>query len=197
MEPIPETSETLIARVKDPSDAIAWSNFVAIYRPVIYRMARRRSMQDADAQDLTQKVLLAVSQAIGRWEGGRDRPPFRAWLATLSRNAILNALARRRPDTGSGSTHTFELLNAQAADDPQTTSELLLESRRQTLCWATEQIQGEFSETTWRMFWETAIVGRTVNDVATECRRSMGAVYMARFHVMRRLREKIDEATVL
>lgn len=197
MEPIPETSETLIARVKDPTDAVAWNNFVAIYQPVIYRMARRRAMQDADAQDLTQKVLLAVSQAIGRWEPGGDRPPFRAWLATLARNAILNALTRRQPDTGSGSTHTFELLNAQASDDPQTTSELLLESRRQILRWAIEYIRHEFSDATWRMFWETAIAGRTVSEVAAECDRSLGAVYMARFHIMRRLKEKVDEATVL
>ena len=197
MDSIPETSETLIARVKDPADAVAWTQFMAIYRPVIYRMARRRAMQDADAHDVTQKVLMAVSQAIGRWEPGPGRPPFRAWLATLARNAITNALSRGRLDIGSGSTQTLELLNDQAAEDLQTKSELLLESRRQTLRWATEQIRNEFSETTWRMFWETAVAGRSVNDVAAESGRSVGAVYMARFHVMQRLKEKIQEATVL
>jgi RNA polymerase sigma-70 factor (ECF subfamily) len=193
MEPLPETSETLIARVKDPADAAAWTDFVAIYRPVIYRLARRRAMQDADAHDIAQKVLLAVSQAIQNWEPGQDRPPFRAWLTTLSRNAIINALSRRRPDVGSGSTQNLEILNAQAADDPQTTAELALESRRETLRWAAEQIRGEFSEAIWRMFWETAVLGRPTADVAADVGRTAGAVYMARFRVMQRLKEKVQE----
>jgi len=195
MDDVPETSQTLIARVKDPADAAAWNEFVAIYRPVIYRMARRRAMQDADAHDVAQKVLLAMSQAIQSWEPGADRPPFRAWLATLSRNAIINALSRRRPDAGSGLTENLERLNEHASDDPQTTAELALESRRETLRWATEQIRGEFSEAIWRMFWETAVLGRATTDVATETGRSPGAVYMARFRVMQRLKEKIGETT--
>src|SRR5262249_55959165 len=153
---------TLIARVKDPADAAAWNDFVAIYRPVIYRMARRRALQDADAHDLAQKVLMAVLRAIEDFELGAGRPPFRVWLATLSKNAIINALSRRRPDAGSGLTHTWEQLNEQAADDPQTTAELALESRRETLRWASEQIRGEFSEAVWRMFWESAVMGRPI-----------------------------------
>jgi RNA polymerase sigma-70 factor (ECF subfamily) len=196
MEALPQTSETLIARVKDPADAAAWHDFVAIYRPVAYRMARRRGMQDADAHDVAQQVMLAVSRAIERWEAGPGRPPFRAWLATLSRNAVLNALSRRRPDAGSGSPATLELLNEQAADDPQTTAELALESRRETLRWAAEQIREEFSEPIWRMFWETAVAGRAAGDVAAELGRTAGAVYMARFRVMQRLKEKVNEATM-
>jgi RNA polymerase sigma-70 factor (ECF subfamily) len=196
MEVLPTTSETLIARVKDPADATAWTDFVAIYRPVIYRMARRRAMQDADAHDVAQKVLLAVSQAIANWEPGKDRPPFRAWLLVLSRNAIINALSRRRPDAGSGSTQTLELLHEQVDNDPQTTAELALEARRETLRWATEQVRGEFSEAIWRMFWETAVLGRTPADVAGELGRTPGAVYMARFRVMQRLKEKVLEGTM-
>jgi len=196
MDDAPETSQTLIARVKDPADAAAWNEFVAIYRPVIYRMARRRGLQDADAHDLAQKVMLAVCRAIQHWEPAADRPPFRAWLATLSKNAIINALSRRRPDAGSGSTQTLERLNEQAADDPQTTAELALESRRETLRWAAEQIRGEFSEAIWRMFWETAVLGRPVADIAAELGRTAGAVYMARFRVMQRLKEKVQEAKI-
>ncbi len=186
---VPETSETLLSRIKDPADAAAWTAFLAIYQPVVYRMARRR-MQDADALDVSQKVFAAVAQAIARWEPGVDRPPFRAWLSVIARNAILNALSRQRPDRGAGSSSILEILHQQPVDDPQTTAELLLESRRQTLRWATDQIRGEFSQDTWSMFWETAVVGRPVPEVAAAMKRSVGAVYMARFKVMERLRQR-------
>ncbi len=132
---LPDTSHSLIARVKDLADGAAWTEFLAIYRPVVYRMARRRGLQDADSQDLTQRVFLAISQAIDGWKPGPDRPPFRAWLVSVTRNAITKALSRTPPDRGAGSSSVMELLAGEYVDDPETTAELLIESRREALRW--------------------------------------------------------------
>ena len=191
----PETRHSLIARVKDLADGVAWTEFVGMYRPVVYRMARRRGMQDADAQDLTQRVFFAISQAIEGWEPNPNRPPFRAWLVTVTRNAITKALSRRRPDVGAGSSSVMDLLDAVPADDPQTTAEFVSESRREAYRWASEQIRPEFSDATWLLFWETAVQGRSVAEVASATGRSAGAIYMARFRVLRRLKGKIQEVS--
>src|SRR5262245_53427189 len=191
----PETRHSLIARVKDLADGVAWTEFMGMYRPVVYRMARRRGMQEADAQDLTQRVFLAISQAIEGWEPDPNRPPFRAWLVTVTRNAITKALSRSRPDVGAGSSSVMDLLDAVPADDPQTTTEFASESRREAFRWASEQIQPEFSEGTWLLFWETAVQGRSVAEVASATGRSAGAIYMARFRVLQRLKEKIQEVS--
>ena len=192
---VPETSHSLIARVKDLADGAAWVEFLEVYRPVVYRMARRRGMQDADALDITQRVFLAISQAIDGWEPGPNRPPFRAWLVTVTRNAITKALSRNRPDVGAGSSSVLDLLNGVPADDPQTTTEFMSECRREAFRWASEQIRPEFSETTWLLFWETAVQGRTVAEVASATGRSAGAIYMARFRVMQRLKEEVQEVS--
>jgi RNA polymerase sigma-70 factor (ECF subfamily) len=191
----PETSQSLIARVKDLEDAAAWAEFLGIYRPVVYRMARRRGMQDADAQDVTQQVLVAVSQAIGDWQSGSNRSPFRAWLVTITRNAVTKAISRPWRGAGTGSTTVMQLLNAQPAADLETTAEFMQESRQEALRWAADQIRPEFSLVTWRLFWETAVEGRPVAEVAAVAGRSTGAVYMARFRVLRRLKEKVQEVS--
>ena len=67
MTPFPETRESLMIQVKHPNNRVAWEQFVAIYGPVIFRTAVARGLQEADAQDLTQQVLLAVASAIGDW----------------------------------------------------------------------------------------------------------------------------------
>ncbi len=67
MSEFPETQSLLMANIQSLENREAWSEFVQIYRPVIYRMARRRGMQDADAQDLTQDVLVRISKSIDRW----------------------------------------------------------------------------------------------------------------------------------
>lgn len=192
MDESPETSESLIARVKDPRDAQAWTEFAAIYRPVVIRLAQRRGLQDADAQDVAQKVLLAVAQAIGRWEP-RPNQPFRAWLTKVARNAILNALTRRPPDAGTGLSAVAEQLNQVAQEDAQTTAELVLETRRELFRYAAEQIRDEFAPTTWDMFWKTEVNGKSVAEVAEELGRTPGAVYVARCRVMQRLRQRVQE----
>lgn len=191
----PETNLSLIARVKNLADGAAWAEFLEIYRPVVYRLARRRAMQDADAQDVVQRVFLAISQAIEGWEPNPNLPPFRAWLMTLSRNVITKALARKRPDEGAGSSDVRDLLEMLPADDSQITAELVSEGRREIFRWASEQVRPEFSQTTWSLFWETAVQGRSVADVSLSAGRSAGAIYMARFRVLQRLKEKVHEVS--
>ncbi len=103
----PETNESLILRVKDPADAASWSDFLAIYRPVVVRMACGRGSQHADADDLAQQVFLSVARAIEDWEPDSQQPPFRVWLTRITRNAIVNALTRKRPDAAGGSTSVY------------------------------------------------------------------------------------------
>ena len=196
MHEFPDTSHSLIFRVKNPADGAAWTEFLGIYQPVVFRMARRRGLQDADAQDVMQQVFLSISKSIEGWIPGDLQPPFRAWLTTIARNAITKALTRRPRDAASGSTSMVELLAAQP--DPQaTTAEILAEARKELIRWATEQIRSEFSEATWNAFWRTAIEGVPIAEVAKSTGRSAGAVYVARYRVIARLKEKVLEVSQL
>jgi RNA polymerase sigma-70 factor (ECF subfamily) len=89
-----------------------------------------------------------------------------------------------------------DLLNAQPNPE-QTTAEILAEARTELVRWAGEQIRTEFSETTWNLFWLTAIEGVSIAEVAQSSGRSAGAIYVARFRVMTRLKEKVSEASQL
>jgi DNA-directed RNA polymerase specialized sigma24 family protein len=94
MPEFPETRESLIARVRDPSNRAASDQFEQLYRPVIFRIARAKGLRHSDALDLVQQVLMSVSSAIGRYEKHPDGMRFRNWLSRVTRNAILKALSR-------------------------------------------------------------------------------------------------------
>lgn len=196
MSEFPETNQSLISRVKDLGDGAAWAEFLEIYQPVVFRMARRRGLQDADAQDVMQQVFLSISRSIEGWVPGDLKPPFRAWLTTIARNAITKALSRRPRDAATDSTPMVDLLEAQP-DLEETTAEILAEARKELVHWAAEQIRTEFSEATWKMFWQTAIEGVPIADVAKSTGRSAGAIYVARHRVMARLKEKVREVSGL
>ena len=190
----PETSESLILRICDPQDAIAWSQFVAIYQPVVYRLSRRRGLQHADADDLCQQVFFSVSKAVGNWQPHKDGPRFRNWLNRVTRNAILNAMSRAKPDRATGDSDAQELL-LELPDSENITTAFLNESRMEAFRWAAKQIQSEFSSTTWAMFHETSIAGRSIAEVAIAMSKSSGAVYIARCRVMQRIKEKVNEVS--
>lgn len=60
----PDTRVSLILRLPDAGDAEAWNEFVGLYRPLIFSLARRGGLQPADAEELTQR-LQASDRVIG------------------------------------------------------------------------------------------------------------------------------------
>lgn len=189
----PETRPSLLIRLKDRADHEAWHEFAELYRPVVYRLACRKGMQHADAEDLAQQVLAAVAKAIDRWKEDPRRAKFRTWLHRIAQNLIINAVTRGPPDLGSGDTDLLWLLDQQPADEGAASELLRLEFRRETFRWAARQVEAEFQPATWQSFWLTAVAGLEVDDAARQLGRTRGSVYAARSRVMKRLKEKIAE----
>jgi len=192
----PTTRPSLVLRLRDPADGAAWAEFVELYEPLVYRLARGKGLQDADARDLTQEVFIAVAAAVSRWDPDPAKGRFRAWLSRIARNLLVNFLAaHRRRAHGSGSTSVQELLEAQPAADLGAVAEFDAEYRRQAFQWAAERVRIEFSESTWLAFWKTGVENRSIASVAEELGMSAGAVYIARSRVLARLRERVQELT--
>ncbi len=192
MDNWPETSESLILRLNNQQDVAAWNEFLAIYRPVVLRMAVHRGLQHADADDLAQRVFLSVARKVGDWESHNSETRFRNWLGRIARNAILNELTRAKPDRAFGAGAHDGVLG-QLPDQFDVSSTLTVEARRQALQWAVAAIENEFSTSTWEMFRQSAIDGKSVKAVAEALGRSAGAVYIARCRVMQRIKEKVQE----
>lgn len=193
MSPAPETRPSLLLRLADRADQVAWNEFAMIYAPVIHRLALRRGLQHADADDLTQQVLTAVAKAIDRWQVDPARGSFRTWLHTIARNLIINALTRAAPDRATGHAATQLHLHTIPAPDGPTSDQLRLELRREIFRWAASRVRSEFTPSTWNAFWLSAVQQQDINAVAGQLNLSSGAIYAARSRVMKRLKEKVNE----
>lgn len=188
----PETRHSLIARVCNRGDQEAWREFVAVYVPAVYRLARTRGLQPADADDLTQQVLMAVSHAVADWEPDPARGRFRSWLATIVRNAAVNALTRQPPDAAAGGSDVLDLLWEQPAPGDTTGEALRLEARRGLFRLAAARVRENVGRATWEAFRLTAVDGRSAEEAAAALGKTAGAIYAARGRVVRRLREEIE-----
>lgn len=193
MEESPITRPSLLVRIRDPQDERAWGEFLEIYGPLVYRLARLKGFQDADAADLTQDVFRAVASAIERWDPNPARGSFRGWLFRIARNLMVNLLAsQRRHPRGTGDSDMkllLEAIPAPVGDDSALFDE---EYRRRLFQWAADQVRPEFREPTWRAFWLTAVEGRQVKDVAESLGQTPGSIYIARSRVLARIRSTIE-----
>jgi RNA polymerase sigma factor (sigma-70 family) len=193
----PTTRASLLVRIRDGGDRLAWSEFVEVYGPLVYGYDRRHSLQDADAADLTQDVLLAVAGAAGRFAYAPARGSFRSWLFTVARTKWLNLAARQaREPRGAGDTATADRLRElpDRESDAPDAAEWDHEYQQRLLDWAAERVRGEFTDSTWQAFWRTAVARAKPTNVAAELGISVGAVYMARSRVTARLREQVKQA---
>jgi RNA polymerase sigma-70 factor (ECF subfamily) len=189
---IPETRASLLLRVRNSQDQDAWREFVEIYSPVVFRMATRKGLQPADADDLVQQVLTSVSGALESRPHDRERARFRTWLRRVAENAILNALTRKRPDVGSGRTDFIGLLEQHSAP-PEDSNLLKPELQEEIFRYTADQIRPEFAESTWQAFWLTAVENQECESVAQRLNINIGSVYAARSRVMKRLQQKVDQ----
>jgi len=188
----PLTRVSLLVKLRDGTNAVAWHEFIRIYGPVVYGFARKRGLQDADAADLMQDVLRSVSSALGRLDYDRSRGTFRGWLFTITRNKVFNFLsARRIRPQGSGNTTTNQLLDAEP-DRVGESDEWELEYQRGLAARAMDAIQKEFQPATWKAFRLTAVDGATAAEASKQTGLSTGAVYVAKSRVLARLKEEVE-----
>lgn len=190
----PSTRPSLLVRLRDLGDERAWSEFTELYGPLVHQLARRRGLQDADAQDLVQDVFRAVARTIERYDPDPDRGSFRGWLSRIARNLILNLLAaRRRHPRGTGDTDMQRLLEDRP--DPTGEDSIVFETeyRRSLLAWAAERIRGEFSDAAWQAFWQAGVEGRPPKEVAEALGMSLGTVYQYKSRAVVRIRREIEQ----
>lgn len=193
----PETRASLILRLPDAADVAAWDEVVAIYTPLIRRLAFAQGMQPADADDLVQEVFSAIARSVSHWLDRPDRGGFRAWLLTIARNAAVNYLTRRGTRTlATGDDDAAAMLAEVPASTSGVSSQFDQEYRREVFRWAAAQVKSQVAESTWAAFWMTQVEGTSVAETAKQLDVSVGTIYVGRSRVMSRLKEVVKQHEV-
>lgn len=191
---IPDTRNSLILRLTDCQDVQAWEQFVVIYEPLVYRLARSKGFQDSDALEIVQEVMVTVSRVVERWEPDPEKGRFRDWLFCIARNLMIKFMTRRKHQPlGSGDSGIVDLMDLHADSSPEAEVEFDLEYRRQIFRVAVAKVQTQVTESTWQVFWATSMESQSPQQVAKQRGMTLGAVYVARSRVRGRLREFVRQ----
>jgi RNA polymerase sigma factor (sigma-70 family) len=180
------TRPSLLLRIRDVDDAEAWSTFVEIYAPVVYHFFRRRGLQDSDAADVTQEVMTQVTRSVGGFTYRPECGRFRDWLGAVARNKLNDHLrSRRRTARAAGDDAQLKLAEGDTGSDWQE------EFNAGVLRVALNNIRPHFEPITWRAFEYVWIEGRPAAEVSASLGVPLGAIYVAKSRVLKRLRQEV------
>jgi RNA polymerase sigma factor (sigma-70 family) len=185
------TSATMLERVRSaPTDQAAWSEFVDRYGRKIYGWCRQWGLQEADAEDVTQDVLMRLASRMRGFAYDPSRS-FRGWLRTLTHHAWSDFLQNRKlPGRGSNDRQVTQALEQiEARDD--LTRRLDQEFTRALFEEASARVRLRVQQHTWEAFRLTAVEGKSGAEVAALLGIQVATVFVARSKVQKMLQDEV------
>lgn len=181
------TRKTLLWRVRDSGDSVAWDEFFALYAPLLASYARAHGLGPADADEVRDQCLAVVAQRMPDFEYAREQGSFKAWLYRIAKGKIVDVLRRPREEQPA----TAALL-ALPARDEQPDEIWERRWRDEHLRYALgEALRGE-SESTRRVFELVLADDLSVAELCERTGLNANQIYKARSRLLRRVHEVLQ-----
>jgi RNA polymerase sigma factor (sigma-70 family) len=97
------TRRSLLSRLRSLEDDISWRAFFDTYWRLIYNVARKSGLRDAEAQDIVQETVIAVARRLPEFRYDPSKGSFKRWLLLITRRRVQDHLRKRYrglPDDG-------------------------------------------------------------------------------------------------
>jgi RNA polymerase sigma-70 factor (ECF subfamily) len=175
-----------------------FDRFHHLYRPTIVHWGRACGLQDADAEEVAQTVLLKLWEALRRFDYDPEKGKFRSWLRRVVTNAARDHYRgkERHPEPeGAGGTTVPELIHRLegSANEEHLTSliEALGEAPERE---AVARAKAHTDPATWDVYYLRVVEERTAREVARATGKSEGAVHQAVYRVGKAIAQEYRQA---
>jgi len=185
------THISLLSRVRNPADALAWREFEHRYQELLIRFCRSRGMQPADAEDVVQVVMASLSRSLPGFAYDPAKGRFRDYLFRCTRNAISQWASR--PNRAPAGLDT-QVLSGQASREDNPADAVAFEqewiAHHYRLAMIT--VRNTFEPRSVELF-DRSVAGATVAELSSAFGMSEQAVHKVRQRIKARMEELIAE----
>jgi RNA polymerase sigma-70 factor (ECF subfamily) len=171
----------------------AWKLLSDLYRPLILDWLRRSGVRPEDAEDLAQEILVAVVRGLGDFAHPGRRGAFRSWLRTITVNRTRNFWkAQSGREAATGDSGVLRMLHDLEDEDSELTRVWDRQHDQYVVRCLLDVVALEFEPKTVLAFRRLTLDGASGEDVAQELATSVGAVYVAKARVLKRIRQEAE-----
>jgi len=182
-----QTRLSLLRRLQSLDDQAGWNDFFSTYWKLIYGVARKAGLTDAEAQDVVQETVLTVAKNIGQFQIDRKRGSFRAWLLQITRWRIADQFRKRLPRAdGSITEGTARTPTTERIPDPGSIdiAEVWERDWEQNLFdTALERVKKQVEPAEFQIFHLHVIKEMKAKDVAGKLEVKLANVYFTKYKV--------------
>jgi len=89
------TRRSLLGRLKDWDDQQSWKEFFDTYWKLVYGVAVKAGLADAEAQDVVQETIISVARQMPGFNYDPAVGSFKNWLLLITRRRIADHLRKR------------------------------------------------------------------------------------------------------
>jgi len=187
------TRYSLLSRLQNWDDQDSWKDFFDTYWRVIYAVALKSGLTEAEAQDVVQETVISVAKNIQKFKRDRKLGSFKGWLRNLTRWRIADQLRKRTRVAP----EELEVAEEDACDTTRIADSAEDESiwenewRVNLMKVALENVKRRVKEEHYQMFDFYVVKGWPVEKVARTLGVSAGQVYLAKFRVGALIKKEI------
>ena len=187
------TRESLVARLVNLDDRARWQEFFETYWRLIYRVARKAGLTDAEAQDVVQETVITVAKNISKYE--REAGSFKGWLLRITRWRIVDQLRNRAPEAARSRTRTRGgTATIERVPDPDgidLDAAWQEEWQGNLLAAAIERVKRKVDARHFQIFDCAVLKEWSAAKVAKELRVNIAQVYLVKHRIARMLRREV------
>jgi RNA polymerase sigma factor (sigma-70 family) len=191
------TRGTLLKRLKDWNDRASWEEFFSLYGRLIFGVARKAGLSEAEAQDVLQETVLSVAKQMPRFDYDPAVGSFKSWLLQLTRSRINDAWRKKFyerngqtvPREERMGTTTAEGLPAPAGFDLEETWSAEWEKR--ALQAATARVKERADPARYQMFHLHVVKQIPAREVARRLKVPLMTVYYAKREISKLIRKQV------
>ena len=183
------TRQTLLIKVRDQYDEAAWNEFIAFYRPYVYRVIQNvKIISPVDLEDIVQEVMLISWKKLPEFIYAPEKGRFRSWISTIThRTAYAFKSKKNKSEVFEGSVKSKELQQGLSPEIDQVYQDEWEKHVSET---AWENIKNKFDPQVLETFKRLAS-GEKGEIVAKELNLSQNSVYVYKKRVMAALQKEI------
>jgi RNA polymerase sigma factor (sigma-70 family) len=188
-----ETRLSLLARVRNLGDGRSWSEFHAIYRPLIFGYLRSLGLKEHDANDLTQEVFCRLMAILPTFELNRRRGRFRTYLWKLTYTTLVDRARRRKVRDRTEEEWVRRFREADESESRKLEEAWTLRHRKRILEVILPRVRATVSSTAWACFEGRLVSRRPAAEIAAKLGITANAVYVYASRVLQEVRRRCAE----
>jgi RNA polymerase sigma-70 factor (ECF subfamily) len=188
-----ETRVSLLEKVCNLRDGRSWSEFHAIYRPLIFGYLRGLNINEHEANDLTQEVFCRLMTSLPRFTLNRQKARFRTYLWKLTYNTLVDRARRRKVRDRAEEEWVRRFRDADESESRILEKTFIDRLRQRILGVALSRVQASVSRMAWACFEERVVHCRPASEIAVELGITPNAVHVYTSKVRKEVRHKCAE----